>query len=179
MDWPTYILVERAQLKDAEAFVALFRRFERRARAIAYRVLRSSEMSNDALQEALLRAWERLPDLRDPRHFGTWFCGIVHNVAVNELRKQRDGRSLAGIEARPDHEPACSPVERLMRREGCQRLRDAIAALDETSRLAVVMRYYDDHVNEEIAQLLDITPTATNMRLFRARRRMRKMLQYA
>lgn len=173
------ILVARAQCKDAEAFVALYHRFERRARAVAFRVLGCSEPINDVLQDALARAWERLPELRDVRRFGTWFCGIVHNLAINVLRSRRGQQSAGTLLAREDDRLASNPVERLVRREGRERVRNALGGLDELSRLALVMRYYEDHANEEIALLLDLTPTAANMRLFRARGRLRASLQNA
>lgn len=179
MNGSTELLVALAQGRDADAFVELYQRFERRARAVAFRVLGCSEAINDALQDALTRAWERLPGLRDPRRFGTWFCGIVHNLAVNELRRRRGREPLASLMAIEDHRLASNPVERLVRREGSERLRIALGGLDELSRRALVMRYYDDQANEEIAVLLDLTPTATNMRLFRARGRLRTLLQSA
>lgn len=171
------LLLERARNRDAEAFVELFRRHERRARAVAARVLTDSATVNDIIQEALTRAWERIPSLRNPRRFGTWFCGIVHNLAIDDLRRRRIFPSWACMAEVPDSAIRSDPLARICRDERRERLNDAIAALEALSGAALVMRYYEDLMKEDIATLLEVTPAAIAMRLFRARAKLRGMLR--
>lgn len=175
-DFPDDHLIERAQWRDPEAFVQLIRIYERRARAVASRVLAEPTTVNDIIQEAVTRAWERMGTLRDPQRFGTWFCGIVHNLALDDVRRGRLNSSCNCTTAVPDNPAKSDPLERICRQESFERLNEALAALEEMSRAALVMRYYEGLLTEDIATLLEITPVAVAMRLFRGRAKLRDFL---
>src|SRR5436309_747359 len=72
-------IVRRAKAGSHEAFAELIRRFERPALAIAFAVLADGEAAGDAVQDAFLRAWQKLDELRQPERFGAWLAGIVRN----------------------------------------------------------------------------------------------------
>lgn len=176
MQCPSHILVERALRKDAEAFVELLQKHERRARAIAFRVLRDATAAADVVQDAFGRAWERLAYLREPSQFGTWLCGIVHNLAVDELRHRRMTPVLAAGHASCCERPTSNPFEEAARRESRMKIDKAVAELDALSRAMVLLRYYEDRVTRQIATEMKLSPAAVNMRLFRARGQLRASL---
>ncbi|HSZ54383.1 MAG TPA: sigma-70 family RNA polymerase sigma factor, partial [Tepidisphaeraceae bacterium] len=68
------------------------------------------------------------------------------------------------------------PLEELGRKERHAKIAAAVAALDETSRPVVVLRYYEGLASKEIAELLEMTPAAVDMRLSRARKQLRTLL---
>jgi DNA-directed RNA polymerase specialized sigma24 family protein len=81
-------LVQRAQQgKDADAFAALIGQYERTALAVAYATTGNSTLASDVVQEAFLRAWQRLDDLKDPQRFGAWLGRIVRNLASDAIRR--------------------------------------------------------------------------------------------
>src|SRR4051812_11730540 len=82
-------LVIRARQKDADAFAALIGRYERVALSVAYGVLGNSDAASDAVQEAFLRAWQRMAELKEPGRFATWLCGIARNLAVDARRRAK------------------------------------------------------------------------------------------
>lgn len=170
-------LVERAQRRDAEAFAALIRQYERVALAVAYAVLGDSAAAGDAAQDAFLRAWQRLPDLREPERFGTWLCGIVRNLAVDMLRRG-GGRQTVPVRETlaADGRFASDPLEELALQERNHSLAEALAELDDVTRSVVVLRYYDNLPSRRIGELLELTPAAVDMRLSRARHQLRQIL---
>ena len=177
MEMPGKAVVEQAQRKDAEAFAVLVRAYERVALSVAFGVLGDSAAAGDVAQDAFLRAWERIDELRDPERFGAWLCGIVRHLALDQLRRRRPARSLeqAGAPADParwTHDP----TQEAGRRERHESIAEAIAGLDETSRTMVAMRYYEDLSSRQIAELLDLSPAAVDMRLSRARKQLRALL---
>ena len=102
-------LVRRAQAQEEGAFAELVRIYQRVSLSVAYGVLGDATAARDVSQEALIRAWQKLGDLREPEHFGTWFCGIVRNLAVDRVRRRRstaplDADSVAGGQ-RWTHDP--------------------------------------------------------------------------
>jgi RNA polymerase sigma-70 factor (ECF subfamily) len=170
-------LVERARRKDADAFAALIRQYERMALSVAYGVLGDATGAGDVVQDAFIRAWQRLADLREPERFGTWICGIVRNLAIDALRRRKPTDLLGPTNVVLEPERwTTNPMDEVDRRESNRKVADAIATLDEASRLVVTMRYYEDLSSKEIADRLEMTPAAVDMRLSRARKILKALL---
>ena len=179
-------VVRRAQRRDASAFARLIGRHERAALSVAFGVLGDSTSSGDAVQEGFVKAWERLADLKEPGRFGPWLCGIVRNLAIDQLRRSRNGPRPGSQtpavkdvreDARHPGQGYCpDPSEELTRRERHDAIAAALDTLDEVSRSAVVLRYYDGLSSKQIGDLLDLAPAAVDMRLTRARRVLRDRL---
>ena len=189
-------VVRRAQRKDAAAFAQLIGRHERAALSVAFGVLGDANSSGDVVQEGFVRAWERLADLKEPGRFGPWLCGIVRNMAIDSLRRAKNeprpaSASPALQDARsPGNDPGgqghgygpggqgyCpDPSEDLTRRERDEAVAQALQGLDDVSRSAVVLRYYDGMSSKQIGDLLGLAPAAVDMRLTRARRQLRERL---
>jgi RNA polymerase sigma-70 factor (ECF subfamily) len=171
-------LVQRAQQgKDADAFAALIGQYERTALAVAYATTGNATVASDVVQEAFLRAWQRLDDLKDPQRFGAWLGRIVRNLASDAIRRgPRPAESLDETLAVPAAGQAGDPQARTQQRETCGRIDDALGTLDELTRTAVVLRYYQDLSSKEIGELLDLSPAAVDMRLSRARAQLRQVL---
>jgi RNA polymerase sigma-70 factor (ECF subfamily) len=170
-------IVRRAQAGNREAFAELIRRFERPALAIAFAVLADGEAAGDAVQDGFMRAWQKLAELRQPDRFGAWLGGIVRNLAHDEQRRCRrelrvrvEASLVAGRGGEPDPATECS------RKENDERLALCLAELDELSRAAVTLRYYEGLSSKQIGKLLDLSPAAVDMRLLRARQFLKERL---
>jgi len=169
-------LVERARCKDAQAFAALIRLHERVALSVAFGVMGDATAAGDVVQDAFVRAWDRLNDLREPERFATWLCGIVRNLAVDYLRRRKPAESLGDHKSPVAEKWTHDPLTELDQRERCQGIHAAVMSLDEISRPVVVLRYYEGMASREIAHLLELTPAAVDMRLSRARKQLRLLL---
>lgn len=174
-------LVRRSRCGDAPAFAELVCAYERVALAVAFSVTGDAGSAGDVAQEAFLRAWQRIGDLKEAQKFGPWLCGIVRNLAIDDARARAVRRSRAARDRTAERmagaaDPACDPLEECGRREQRQRVTDAIGRLDETSRCVVSLRYYENLSSKQIGELLGIAPTAVDMRLMRARRQLRQHL---
>jgi RNA polymerase sigma-70 factor (ECF subfamily) len=82
-------LVTRAQAGDEQAFVSLAVAVGDRLHAVAYRILRDTDLAEDASQQALLAIWRDLPALRDPAHFEAWSYRLLVRACYAEGRKSR------------------------------------------------------------------------------------------
>jgi RNA polymerase sigma factor (sigma-70 family) len=123
--------------------------------------------AEDVVQEAVLRAFLSLSQLRDPERFEGWLCGIAINVAKMRLRSAAThARALAALEAAPAVEE----------HEFLELVRDAVAVLPDAQRQAVLLHYVDGLSCEEIAALAGTTPGAVRVRLHRARAQLRRDL---
>ena len=156
-------LVVAALAGEVTAFAALVDGHRARVLAVVERML--GDEAEDVVQEALLRAYLGLSELRDPVRFGAWLCGIALNVAKMRLRRR-------ALETRVVTE-AMSNGGRFHDREALSVLRDAIDALPAGQRDAVVMHYVEGLSCEEIAALVGTSPGAIRVRLHRAREELR------
>ena len=82
-------LVEAARRGDHEAFEVLATSVGDRLYAVARLILRSTDLAEDTVQEALVRAWQQLPSLRDPDRFDAWLYRLVVNACADQGRQLR------------------------------------------------------------------------------------------
>jgi RNA polymerase sigma-70 factor (ECF subfamily) len=85
-------LVERAMQGDEEAFDTLVGRIGDSLHSVARRILRDTTLAQDATQQALLDAWQSLPQLRDPDRFEAWTYRLLVNACYAEARRERRHR---------------------------------------------------------------------------------------
>jgi RNA polymerase sigma factor (sigma-70 family) len=123
--------------------------------------------AEDLVQEALLRAYLGVSQLRDPARFDAWLCGIAVNLAKMRLRRRT-------LERRLVVEPG--PGGGFEERELLELVRDAVGVLPAGQRDVVLMHYIDGLSCDEIAALLGSSPGAVRVRLHRARRQLREQL---
>jgi hypothetical protein len=158
-------LVTAALAGDATAFAALVERNRSQVEAVVERMIGGE--AEDLVQEALLRAYLGLSQLRDPGRFGAWLCGIAVNLAKMRLRRRRlETRLFAERTIDEDFED----------RELLRVVRDAVDVLPAGQREVVLMHYIDDLSCDEIAALVGSSPGAVRVRLHRARRQLRDEL---
>lgn len=152
-------------MMEKQAFVALVEQKSQTLFRVARAILRNEEDCNDALQEAILKAWASRHRLRSPQYAGTWITRIVINECHNILRKQAKYVLVAEVSAAGAYAPADADVHM------------ALDALPETLRLPVVLHYVEGYSYQEIASLLCIPLVTVRNRLFSARKKLRLALE--
>jgi RNA polymerase sigma-70 factor, ECF subfamily len=80
---------------DAAAFEQLVKRYDRKLFRIAQSVTHNREDSQDAVQEAFLKAYQHLADFREASQFSTWLFRITVNQSLMKLRKQRSTKEMS------------------------------------------------------------------------------------
>lgn len=170
--------VVRAGNGDAGAFAELVRAYERTALAVAFAVTGDASTAGDVTQDSFLRAWRKLGDLADPAKFGPWLMGIVRHAALDHVRAgKREATVILALDSALMNPAAVAPADAAERRERNEAVTAALAQLDETTRQAVVLRYFRDLSSKEIGDLLDLSAAAVDMRLSRARQELRRLLE--
>ncbi len=134
---------------------------------VAYGILLNQSDCADAVQEALMRGWEKLHTLREEEYFRTWLTRILINQCYSMIRRRRFFLPLDS--ARTVAAPENSDSE----------LHDAIARLDDKLRLPIVLHYMEGYSVEEIAQMLSQPTGTVKTRLMRARKQLRESLSEA
>ena len=165
-------LVEAARRGDKEAYADLLRSRGDRLFALAQRILRDVDRTEDAVQEALVIAWRDLPGLRDPDRFDAWLHRLVVRSCVHEAMRQR--RLVANLHVLPadlaaGRDDFLSVADRDQLERGFRRL-------DPQQRAVLVLRHYAGFEPAEIAAILGIPAGTARSRLHHAHRAMRAAL---
>lgn len=159
-------LVCAARDGDRDAFAALINRHRRVALALTVRLLGSEDLASDAVQEASLLAMTSLDRLRSPDSFGAWLCGIALTVSRRWLRELR----LVPLTSRMTlADGAAPPEEQVEAAELAACVRNAVAALADGQRDAVLLFYLQGLTHREVANELGISVGAVKSRLHQAR----------
>ena len=150
---------------DNQEFQNRVRACERRLYATAYLLLHVTTDCEDAVQEAVLRAWQRLPELRNPQFFETWLTRIVINECKSQLRR----RSRRGeTELSPRLAAPVSPEPEL---------HAALTALKWKYRVVLTLKYIDGYTIEEIARILTLPRGTVASRLDQAKKLLRAQMK--
>lgn len=165
-------LVIKAQRGDAEAFGALARGAIDRLHGIAFRILRDGDQADDATQQALVSAWDHLPELRDPDRFDAWCYRLVVRAAYKEAKRAQSRRDRVRWVSAPRDE--AEMTDAVADRD---ELEEAFKALSAQHRAILALRYYADLPHAEIARILDIPVGTVASRLHHATQRLREALR--
>lgn len=143
----------------------------------AYLITGDHQMAEDATQEAFLKAFVKLDSLREIEKFGSWVAVIASNYAIDLLRKKKRMVLSDKISQHADENPGISPQESWEKAELSQEVREALFLLEPEEREILVLKYFNELSIKEISTITD-TPTGTiKSRLFRARQKVKNLLQ--
>lgn len=178
-------LVHASKNGDVAAFEQLVKRYDRKLLRIAQSVTHNAEDSQDAVQEAFLKAFQNLGQFREESQFSTWLIRITLNQSLMKLRKQgaiKDVSLDEDFQADGNTPPmevidwAPNPEQLYWASE----LRDIlIKALEELSpilRTVFVLRDIEGVSTDQTAEVLNLSHTAVKARLWRGRLQLRERL---
>jgi RNA polymerase sigma-70 factor (ECF subfamily) len=178
-------LVHASKNGDVTAFEQLVKRYDRKLFRIAQSITHNREDSQDAIQEAFLKAFQHLRQFREDSLFSTWLIRITVNQSLMKLRKQRTVKEVSldeDFRAEADVFPlevtdwSPNPEELYWGSE----LRDILAkTLEELSpmlRTVFVLRDIEGLSTEQTTLVLNLSQAAVKARLWRARLQLRERL---
>jgi len=177
-------LLERIRRGDAAAFEAVAREHAPRLFRLALRLSGRREDAEDLVQETLVRALPRLGRFEGRARLSTYLVRALVNLWKNRLRSRKRSRIVAWVFGSREHgeatpEPADarpSPLEQLETAERAARVRTAVAQLEPTRRLTLLLREVEMLSYEEIAVMTGVPVGTVRSRIARARDELRRRL---
>ncbi|HZB24600.1 MAG TPA: sigma-70 family RNA polymerase sigma factor [Vicinamibacterales bacterium] len=170
-----------------ERFAELVARHQRRAARIAFHYLRDAADTDEAVQDAFVKAYTHLSSFREELPFEVWFTRILINGCLDRIkarnRRERwivsmpesDGggeRDLA--ERTPGRGP--SPEEQVLAKERRQRLAAALSQLPDRQRSVFMLSHYEGCTSREVSAITGLNESTVRVHLFRAIRKLRGLL---
>jgi len=184
-------LVLAARKGQLAAFDQLVRRYQRKATAVAYRLLNNLDDAMEVTQDAFVNAYGKLDSLSQPERFGSWLLRIVGNLSLNR-RRARTLRKAVSLDAggsdgggetegrgeldvpdkslvQPDDAASAEDVRRL--------IDEGLAELPEMQRQALVLFSVENVPQKEVAEILGCSVEAVKWHVFTARKKLKERLK--
>ena len=182
---PDVALVERVRGGDVLAYDTLVRKYDRQIFRIAQHITQNREDAEDVMQDAFLKAYEKIDQFQGNSKFYTWLVRIAVNESLMRLRKRRTGKMVSideDIETDEGSVPrdladwAPDPEQNYGQAELAEILRKTIQGLPQGFRIVFVLRDVEGLSTEETAETLGLSIPAVKSRLLRARLQLRERL---
>jgi len=182
---PDLALVEQVRAGDISAYDTLVRKYERQIFRIAQHITQNREDAEDVMQDAFLKAYEKLDQFQGNAKFYTWLVRIAVNESLMRLRKRRTGRMVSideDVETEEGSVPrdladwAPDPEQNYGTSELADILRKTIQGLPRGFRVVFALRDVEGFSTEETAEALGLSVPAVKSRLLRARLQLRERL---
>ena len=166
-------ILKKVKDGDAGAFSLIVDTYQTPVYNLCYRMLYSQTEAEDAAQETFWKAWTNFSKYDFNRSFSTWILSIAAHHCIDLQRKKKVPEieiDETMEEIIPDRIPR--PEQELIRGEEEIQIQRMLQQLNETDRAAVILRYWHDLSDREIAENLSISESAVKSRLFRARKQL-------
>ena len=178
-------LVQRVQAGDKRSFDVLVLKYQHKVINLVMRYMHDPDTAQDVAQEAFIKAYKGLKNFRGESAFYTWLYRIAINTAKNHLVSQGrraptndiDADEAEQFEGESALKEYGTPENEMLRDEIQSIVSNAIDALPDDLRTAIVLRELEGMSYEEIAEAMDCPIGTVRSRIFRARESIDKVLQ--
>jgi RNA polymerase sigma-70 factor (ECF subfamily) len=158
---------------------------QRRAVRIAYQYLRDAHDADEAVQDAFIKVFTHITSYREELPFEVWFTRILVNACL-DLRKSRSRRLrwAVPLSSAPDAPPTDPPTpeptpeQRLVSRERAGQITAAVDALPDRQRTVFTLCHLAEQTTAEVSQALGLSEATVRVHLFRAVRKLRRVLEH-
>ncbi|MEO0414421.1 MAG: sigma-70 family RNA polymerase sigma factor [Verrucomicrobiota bacterium] len=176
-------LMEKIAAGDMVAFEELVEIHQHAVIGTVAKMLGSPNEAEDIAQQVFVRIWKSAKRYKPEAKFTTWMFTITRNLVFNETRRRQRKPSVS-LEEREEEfhqvesdQSIGSPEDFALQSELEKAIDEAIQALPEKQRTAVILRRYEELPYEEIAKVLGLSVSAVKSLLFRARAQLRESLE--
>lgn len=166
-------VIQAVKNGDGNAFTSLVEAYQRPVYNLCYRMLGNQQEAEDASQEAFWRAYQAIGRYDTRRSFITWLLSIAAHYCIDQQRKRKIQTmdiDLLPEGNLPDLTP--DPEKVVGQMEEDDSMYQLLNTLQSQDRAAIILRYWYDFSEIEIAQALKLSKSAVKSRLFRARRQL-------
>lgn len=175
--------IARMKRGDISGLDSLVKRHQVQALRTAMLITRDKQLAEDVVQNAFIRAYQKIDQFDASKPFAPWFMRSVANAALQAVKKKErtlslqvevaDGLTFEDLLEDFDNHPD----DQLEAKERQQIIKKALDKLTPEQRMAVVMRYFLDMSEQDMSSALDTPKGTIKWRLHESRKRLRGLLQ--
>lgn len=166
-------LVQRAQQGDEQAFATIVEVISNRFLSVAQRILHDAQLAEDATQQVFVKLWRHLPGLKDPTRFEAWSYRLLVKACYTEHGRRRRWKAESSLQP-TDAPPGPDAYRGVIERDELDR---ALRRVSVDHRAVLVLHYYLDLPQDEVAEALGVPVGTVYSRLHRAHQALRGVLE--
>jgi len=168
--------VAKARVGDAEAWNALFNRYQLPLYTYVFELLHDEQATLDVVQESFINATRHIGTLRDNDKFGSWLFGIAHQKCLQRWRKLRPEEIPIDEDTDDYPDAVAGPEETLIRKEQEAEFMRILEQLAPPHRSVLLLHFIEDFSLEEIAAITETRLGTVKSRLHYAKKAFKKLL---
>jgi RNA polymerase sigma-70 factor (ECF subfamily) len=174
-------LIQRCLQGDQQAWEAIVRQHWRKVFNVAYKFVGRHDEAEDLTQDIFLKIFKSLDTFDRRANFQTWLISVSRNLCIDHYRSVRKERETIDRDVDANQlapaAPVPSPMAALEQRDRVLLLREALAALPDTLRTAVLMRDIQELSYQEIAERLTLPEGTVKSRINRGRTELARQIR--
>ena len=174
-------IIKRVLKGSQAAYSILVTRYQPYVFTLVLRYVHEREVAEELAQDIFVKAYRYLPDFRGNSKFSTWLYTIVHTTCISHTRKKATPVVYPGDDVMPHHDRAYddvkNPFEQLEQKDLRLLVEAAIRRLPDADAEVIALFYLGEQSVEEISLITGITPSNVKVRLFRARQKLKEILE--
>lgn len=181
-------LITRLCDGEESSYIFLMRKYGRRLYAIARRYTNNDEDAKDCVQQTYIQVFNNIHKFEKRSSLWTWMRRIIINISIQTVQSKHRGQEIQISELLPDFDSNDCRAETnwqfkesvdviVSRKESAEMVRNAIYSLPLDYRLVLLLRDIEGYSTEEVADILEISISASKTRLHRARAALKKLLE--
>ena len=177
-------LIHKILSGDDAAFSILVNKYQKSVHALAWQKIKDFHYAEEIMQDTFLKAYQKLPTLRDPNQFGSWLHVIANRLCIDWLRKQKRRQDQKLVmqsleDTRPEEIEESSYTQHVLEQRMIERTEcyhefseKLLEKLPEKERAVVTLFYLDEMSTKEIGKSMGVSVNTITSRLQRARKRL-------
>ena len=174
-------LVEALLSHNEAAFELLVKQYQQVVVRTAFAYLKDKDEAEDLAQEVFISVFENISKFRGDANLKTWICRICINKSINELRKQKWKNTFQRIENafgrnNLEIEDSTTPFTSIEKQQQEEAIDKAMSKLPDNQRTAFILHKYDEMSQQEIADVMNISVSAVESLVHRAKQRLQQQL---
>lgn len=178
-DSKDYIYIEKILAGDSNAYKHLVDKYKRMAYTVALKIMRNIEDAEDTTQESFIKAYQQIHTFKNESKFSTWLYTIVYRTAIFNLRKKQIITQQINEGITEDYISDSGNVNdnELLEQENIKLVKKAINNLPEIESLLITLFYINENSITEIKEITGLSKSNIKVKLYRARKKMKKELK--
>lgn len=171
-------IIERVLKGERDHYAHLIDRYKGPIFNLAYRMTGTREDANDLAQETFVRAYENLKRFDRNRSFSTWLYTIGLNIVRNYLKREKRIKKThnALCDGEGEKGNPSDPEQVLSAQQKTRKLEKYLKTLPEEQKEAIMLKYYQGLMFEDVAEIMGISLSAAKMRVYRGLEKLRTMM---
>ncbi|MEC0128254.1 RNA polymerase sigma factor [Paenibacillus pabuli] len=175
MDEETEYRIKRVQAGEIQDYVYIVQKYQKQIFTYCWRLLSSRQEAEDAVQDILVKAYEKINLYKPNVNFSSWLYKMAYHHCINIIRRKKMQQKWKLGLVNPN-QTANSPAEIMERQLFSEPLNRALGKLNTVERNLLVLRIYEEKSFAEIGEILNKSPESVKKKYTRTKNKLKKMM---